>query len=345
MPQNWPFPRGFLPALLPSAFCGWILDTAGVPLGWLMGAAMVTAAIAMSARQISVPKPFQAASQIAVGAVVGLSITPEVAAEILAWAPAMLSVALVGMACATTLAPLLARWGRMKRSTAYFSLLPAGVFEMASIGESHGANPAIISALHSLRVALVVVILPLVLLAFSRGTQIVQTEQPVLPAQTLIAVLAIGTIGGFGARRLNLAAAWLLGALVVIATTTAIGVFSGRFPGWLMPIAQIMFGMTLGARFNRNALAAIPRALAAGIPAVLAMIAIMAVLAGFAGLLMPHPLPTLVLSFSIGGMTEMILTAEALNQNVALIAAFQALRVVIVNAMASIIWRWISSVH
>lgn len=331
--------KGFLLTLAPAALGGALWEALGLPLGWLMGAAVLTGAVAMANVEIKVPKLLYNISLAFLGASVGLAITPDVAALIVVWAPVMVVAAVIGVLAAVLMAPLLARWGRMEHSTAFFSLLPGGVIEMANVGDSHGADRTIIAALHSVRVALVVGVLPLALFAFYDSTDAMAQAIPTLPIFQLLTVFVVGLVGGALAAKSGLPAAWLLGALILVGLVSSFGSFSGRIPEPPLAIVQVLVGMSLGARFKRERLASIPRALAVGLPVLFVIIIGMALAATAVSLALPFSAPTLILCFSIGGMAEMVLTSKALGQNVALVAAFQAVRAVIVNASAGAVWR------
>ncbi|MEM7301307.1 MAG: AbrB family transcriptional regulator [Pseudomonadota bacterium] len=331
--------KRFLLALGPATVGGGLWDALGLPLGWLMGAAVVTGVVAMQNVWITVPKPLYNLSLALLGASVGLSVTPDVAALILVWAPVMVVVAVLAVFAGALMAPLLARWGRMDRGTAFFSLLPGGVIEMANVGDRYGADRTIVAALHAVRVALVVGVLPLTLFAFYDNAVVRAPTNAVPPPFQFALLCTLAAVGGWIADRLNLPAAWLLGALILVGITSSMGSFSGRIPEPLLAAVQVLVGISLGARFKRERLAAIPRALAAGFPVLLLIIGGMALAATTASLALPFSLPTLILCFSIGGMAEMVLTSKALGQNVALVVAFQAVRAVIVNAFAGAVWR------
>ena len=238
-----------LPAI-PAGIAGAALDSLGVPLGWLLGAALVSGALAMSGRRLEVPKALYAGSLAVVGASVGLSISPATAAEIMSWAPVMILAGLAGILLATLLTPILARFGRVTPATAFFSLLPGGVIEMANIGDRYGANRIVIAALHTLRVGLVVTVLPLGLFA---AVPLIADAAPAvsaMPIESLAAVLAIATIGGFLASKVRFPAAWLLGAVILVGAFTASGIVGGVLPGVLVAVAQIVIGMSLGSKFK-----------------------------------------------------------------------------------------------
>lgn len=331
--------RGFALVLVPAALGGALWESLELPLGWLMGAAVVAGAFALANVEITVSKPLLALSLATLGASVGLAITPNVAAAMIAWAPAMVVAAALGMVAAIVMAPVLAGLGQMGRSTAFFSLLPGGVIEMANIGDRYGADRTTVASLHAVRVGLVVGLLPLGLLVIGEPSDAALQATPFLPAPLLAAVICLGLSGGWVATKAGLPAAWLLGALLLVGLVSSFGVFAGRMPEPLLAVVQLLVGISLGARFQRAQLSTIPRALAAGLPVILIIMAFMVAAAVVAGLIMPFALPTLILCFSIGGMAEMVLTAKAHSQNVALVAAFQAMRAVLVNAFAGPIWR------
>lgn len=335
--------RGFMIVLAPAAIGGAVWESLGLPLGWLMGAAILTGAVAMSGFRIEVPKPLYALSLAALGASVGLSITPNVAMTLVVWAPVMIVAAVLGIAAAVGMTPVLSKLGQMEQSTAFFSLLPGGVIEMANVGDRYGANRTIVAALHAMRVGLVVGVLPLILFVLSETTPISIDPTAKLSGLLLVATLLIGTVGGWLATKAGLPAAWLLGALIAVGLVSATGALDGRMPPALLAVVQVFIGISLGARFQRDRLSSIPRALAIGLPVILIIMAVMALVAVSAAQVMPFAVPTLVLGFSIGGMAEMVLTSKALSQNVALVAAFQAVRAVLVNALAGTIWRRFAS--
>ncbi len=334
--------KRFALILSSAALCGALWEMAHFPLGWLMGAAVAAGAFAAFDVAVSVPGPLHKTSLAVLGASVGLAVTPEVAAAMAGWIPVMLAAAFAGMLAAAAAAPALARIGGMSRSTAFFSLLPGGIIEMADIGERFGADRAVISVLHAARVGLVVGLLPAALF-LAAGAEPTPRDEVAPGGWTaaLLPVVAAGLLGGWLGSLAGLPAAWLLGAVILVGILSSFGGLPGRVPEELLAAVQVLVGVQLGARFRRSRLAAVPRALMAGLPAILAIMFVMAALSAAAGLAMPFTFSTLALCFSIGGMAEMVLTSKALGQNVALVAAFQAVRGVVVNATAGTLWRWI----
>ena len=330
--------KGFLIALVPAAIGGAIWSGLGLPLAWLMGAAIATGLISFSGVKVSLPKLLYRPSLAVIGAGVGLTITPDVAIQMLRWFPLMAIMGFAGVVLALIFTPLVARKGGISHSTAFFSLMPGGVIEMANIGGPHGADRTTIATLHAIRVALVVGILPLGLFLVFPQTGAAFATAP-LSLMALIIVLIVALLGGFVGQRYKLPASWLLGALLAVAALTASGSVEGQIPELLMAVAQIIVGMSLGAKFEREKLRKLPRAMAVGGAALLLIIISMAFIGILFSQFLPMDAPTMVLAFSIGGLAEMVLTARFLELDMAMVAAFQATRAVLVNSFAGAIWN------
>ncbi|MEM8977924.1 MAG: AbrB family transcriptional regulator [Pseudomonadota bacterium] len=338
--ERLPYP-GFAKALVPAAIGGAIWASLGLPLAWLMGAAVITGLMSFWGLEIDLPKVLYRPSLAVIGAGVGLTITPAVALEIARWFPLMAVMGFAGVVLAAIATPLVARKGQMETSTAFFSLMPGGVIEMANIAEPHGADRTTIATLHAIRVALVVGLLPLGLyLLFPQNGA--AEALVTLAAVPLAITLLMALLGGWIGMRLKIPASWLLGALLAVAVLTASGAVEGQIPSALMAVAQVIVGISLGAKFKRERLKRLPRAMAVGTVALTTIIAAMAALGVLVSQFVPMTAPTMVLAFSIGGLAEMVLTARALELDMAMVAAFQSIRAVLVNSFAGLIWSRLS---
>ena len=82
-----------------------------------MGAAMVAGAMAACGFRLQLPKAIHSIALIVVSSGVGLTITPEVGASLLAFAPLMFVVAFLGIAFAVLLTPFFAKTARLLNSS------------------------------------------------------------------------------------------------------------------------------------------------------------------------------------------------------------------------------------
>jgi len=116
-------------------------------------------------------------------------------------------------------------------------------------------------------------------------------------------------------------------------------------PKELTDFAQLMFGLVLGARYERAFFARyklfIPFAL---LNSVFIVVASAAAGAGLAWLF-DLPIATMIIATSPGGLAEMTILAQALHISVPLVVAFHFFRVVVVNMgtqyiYTSTAWMW-----
>lgn len=333
--------RNFLLSVIGATAGGWGWAALGLPLGWLMGAALVTAALSLSGLSVVLPKVMQRGGLIVLASATGLVVTPSVLQSLLNWLPVMVVAVALSIGLAIPMTRLYVRLGGLDPATAFFSLLPGGVIEMANIGDRFEANRAVISAMHAIRVGLIVLILPTLAAVLSKGggSVIVPQALPSLDWLYLLAVLAVGVAAGMVAARINMPAGWFLGPLAAVAAVSATGwVPSGTLPQELLIIAQICVGMGLGCKFRRETLAAVPRAIITGLPVMLGIGGIVALSALAASMLLETSAATLLLGTAGGGIAEMVITAKSMHEEVALVAGFHTLRAFFVNLCAGPLW-------
>ena len=230
-----------------------------------------------------------------------------------------------------------ARW----RCTTYFAGAIGGASEMTLIAERHGARTDLVASAHSLRVTLVTVTLPFVAQWWGvTGLDPAGLVSGPVRADGL-AWLALWTgLGALVMHRLGRANPWFMGALLVTMGISLSGVVLSALPSALTEWAQLVIGISLGVRFRPSFVQAAPRWLAS---VALASFSMMALCAGFAGLMAPLtgvPLITLVLGTAPGGIAEMAITAKVLALGVPIVTAFQVCRLVAVLVLAEPVYRW-----
>jgi uncharacterized membrane protein AbrB (regulator of aidB expression) len=127
--------------------------------------------------------------------------------------------------------------------------------------------------------------------------------------------------------------------MVLMALLSGSGILEAREPGILLATAQILLGLSLGARFKRATVTRLPRALTAAIPVMAAHAGAMLGLAFVLHGIFAFDLATTVLSLATGGSAEMVLTAQSVDADAALVAAYQLMRGVLGNGLAGLIYK------
>ena len=203
---------------------------------------------------------------------------------------------------------------------------------------------ALVAAAHSLRLLIVVVVIPFAMVWAKGwwGLQAIELApsgpRPVV-ATGLLALAAATGAGGWLLRRAGRANPWFMGALLVAMGLTMAGVEWSAMPAGLSNAAQLVIGVSLGVRFSPAFLRTAPRWLAAVAAGTLVLMGLCAgfgvTLAWATGL---HP-ATLILGTSPGGITEMAITAKVLQLGVPVVTALQVCRLVAVLLLVQPCYR------
>lgn len=326
-----------------AALAGAMAQALHSPLPWLIGPLLATAAASALGAPLAASHRLRNAGQWIIGTALGLYFTPAVLGVVGRLAPAIA----LGVAWALLLGYGFYRflmWAERGRdvlaSSAFFGAAIGGASEMALLAEREGAQVDRVAAAHSLRVLIVVVLIPFSYLALGvhGADPAMQALRGVQPAG-LAALLLATAAGGALMQRLRVPNPWVLGALAVAATLTGAGIEWSALPRPLANAAQLAIAVTLGTRFTPASLRAAPRWLGAVALGTLVMIVLSA---GFAALLAwgwsLHP-ATVLLATSPGGITEMAITASVLGLGVPVVTAFHVVRYAAVLVLTGPLWR------
>jgi membrane AbrB-like protein len=312
-----------------------------VPLPWMIGPLLLTAALTLRGVPVVSSARLRNGGQALIGVALGLYFTPVVVALLISLAPAITITALWALAMGWGFYRFLLHLNGGDRTSAFFAAAIGGASEMAVLAERHGGQVDRVAASHSLRVLMVVVLIPFAFQAWG-----VHGADATLPAVQdveplgLLLLLAASACGVALLARLRVPNPWVLGALLVVAVLTARGVHLSALPRWASNAGQLFIGVALGARFTPSFAHTAPRWMGSVAAGTLLMIAASAVFAwGLARLTGLFP-ATLMLAAAPGGIAEMAITAKVLQLGVPLVTAFQAVRYVAVILLTVPLYRW-----
>ncbi len=306
-----------------ALLCTWI----GTPLPWMIGPLFASAGARVLGVGLVCPVPLRQAGQWVIGTVLGLYFTPAVL-QILGTYVGLIALAVVfALGLGVAGGWLLHRLSGTDRTTAFFAMAIGGASEMANQGERHGAVVERVAAAHSLRIMLVVAIIPFGL-QFSgvHGVDAYAPAARVVDYSGLLLLVLATCVGAWLLARLKWPNAWVIGPLAVAIGLTASGISLSAVPEWIVNWGQLFIGISLGTRFTPAFLHAAPRYL--GSVAICALSAIL-LAAGFGwGLaqLSGMHVATAILATSPGGIAEMSLTAKTLQLGVPIVTAFHVTR-------------------
>lgn len=331
-------------ALAAAFLCAWLRT----PLPWMIGPLLATSLASLLGAPTRSWPPLRNAGQWLIATALGLYFTPQVTALVasLWWA------ILLAIGWALGLGWAFGRWLHARHAqriggdpaaawaTTYFSGSIGGASEMTLLAERENGRSDLVAAAHTVRLMLVTLLVP-----FAFQYSGLHGLDPTLPgARTveyggLALLLGCCLAGAWLMSKTGRANPWFMGALLVSMGITMAGLEWSAMPRALTNAAQLVIGVSLGVRFQREFLHAAPRWL---LDVALGTVAMILVCAGFALLLSwgthLHP-ATLVLGTSPGGIAEMAITAKVLQLGVPVVTAFQVCRLVAVLVLVAPLYR------
>ena len=224
--------------------------------------------------------------------------------------------------------------------TSFFGMAIGGASEMAVLAERHGGQVERVAAAHSLRIMLVVLIVPLLLNAFD-----IHGLDPYVPIAREFswggfALLAAVTGGAaLAMRRLGSPNSWMIGPLLAAAVVTSMGLTWSSLPVPVVNAGQLLIGIGLGTRFTPEFFESAPRFLGAVAAITLVYLVIAAVFGWLLSVGSGLHWSTAIVATTPGGIGEMALTAKALRLGVPIVTAFHAIRMAAVVLSVGITYR------
>ncbi len=311
-----------------------------VPLAWMIGALIGTAALAWNGRA-EVPPWARPAALVLLGLGLGQTFSGPVLAALVASLPTIMIASALAILVGFAITPLFVRMAGTDAHTGFFSAVPGGVIVMAVLAQRAGASVPAVTLSQTLRVIVVVLLFPpLILLAAPHGdASAFNTPRIALDPAWLAALALAGTAAALVFRRFGLANPWMMGPCLLAITLSATGTLPSSVPMEIVNGAQIAMGATLGSRMTRSFLLSSKRLAWVSLLSAFALSVLLGLLAVPVAWLGGLPLPAVELGMAPGGMPEMAVTAKAMDMAVPLVLSFHLTRTVFCNLFIGPAWR------
>lgn len=332
--------RPVVAGLAACGAAGALCQTFGTPLPWMIGPLLAMALLRFSGAEVTAPRGAREAGQIIIATALGLYFTPLVAQEVLGRWELLVAAALFATALAYIGALPISRLTDTDRTTAFFASVPGGATEMAILGERFGAKPDRIALAQSLRILLVVILVPFAFtFAGVHGSDVAIPVTRDTNAQGFTMLFACTTVGGILMSRLRVPNGWLLGALAVSIGLTASGIQWSAVPTPLSNAGQLMLGCALGSRFEREFMRRAPKFVLVVCISTVVAIGLSAIFGAGIAQASGLAMPTMILATAPGGIAEMCITAKVLQLGVPMVTAAHVTRVIMLVTTTAPIFR------
>lgn len=310
---------------------GGLLAAIGAPAPWLAGAMLATAFAGLAGAPVLMLQPVRNAAFVVLGLQIGASFTLDSLASIAKW-PVSLIILLLTLAGLVTAGQyVLTRGFGWDGKTAFFACKPGALTMALAMAEHYGADVARVAATQSLRLFLLVALLPMLAGQMSDGVMPATSSGPAASPAVMAGILAIGSVAGYLFHRFGAPAGFLLGAMIANAGLHLGELVTGGVPDLLVIPAFVCLGMMVGVRFKDFGLVLLRKVMTAGFASFLVSVAIAAVGALATAALTGLPLLATLLAFAPGGLEVMTILAFALGVNPAFVATHQLVRFVSLN--------------
>ena len=225
---------------------------AGLLLPWMTGAMCATTVASLAGVPLAVPVRLRTAMIAVFGLMLGSAFTPDVVDKLPQWPASLAAMAAFVVIVGAFLYFVLRRWAGFSVPTAYFSASPGGLSQMVLIGTAMGGDERTISLMHTVRLMLTVLVIPLwfrIFEGYVPGTRGGNSWFSGVDAGEA-AILGVCAVAGVWlAAKIRLPAPQLVGPTVLSAAVHLAGISEAGPPDALVAAAQVVLGTGLGCRF------------------------------------------------------------------------------------------------
>lgn len=323
-----------------GALGGWLAHLAHLPLAWMLGALFLAMLASLAGLPVLVPLWVRARAMVLVGLFLGESFDGLTLAQLAQW-PLSVAGAVLYVPVAASAAYVYYRHvARQTPITAVCSAIPGGLTAVVLISEALGADERRVALAQVFRIAIVICMAPVIafgLLGFTQPGGQVLDGRALIDPEAFLVLLGAAILATLLLGRLGVPVPFLLGPLIVSAVLRMGGVIEGVLPAWLVEVALVVTGASIGTRFHgiRWGEWAAFGALSLGGTAVL--MAVSAVFAfGVAALTTVDPFAAL-LAFAPGGVAEMSLIALAIDADPGYVAVMHVVRIAFILAVVPVV--------
>jgi membrane AbrB-like protein len=311
--------------LLVAAAGGGLAMLAGLPAAWLSGAMIAVTAASLGRLDTRLPMPMIGFAFLLIGTALGAGLTPELLASLAAWPFSLAVLALSVVFVTLAVRSFLRRVAGWDAETAFFAAIPGALSYVIAVASATGADLRKVAVSQSVRIFLLVAVLPPVIVAIEGGGPTASTAR-VASAAELGVLLAASLAGGFAFSRLKIPGGLLAGSFAASAALHGSGMVAGTLPAPAIVAGFLLLGALIGSRFAGTGLRYLIGILAASLGAFLVATVVALTAAVLVSRTVTVPIDQAIVAFAPGGLDAMMSLALALHMDTAFVAAHQFAR-------------------
>ncbi|WP_340372862.1 AbrB family transcriptional regulator [Peribacillus sp. FSL E2-0218] len=334
-----------------SSMGGFLLSLTGLSIGWMIGTFLAAALLSFlrpsllnhAEKKRGVPKYWLLIGQCILGIELGQKINLSFLHIFREHWMTIILMLLISIIFSLLSGFILWKYSKTDMLTSFFGTAPGGLSAMPGIAEEVGANTAVVSIIQTMRVFLVILIIPLIVSSWpgSHADQVVYPTQTAAPFEMgkllwTMLLIVVACSGHQLAKYLKFPAPWLIGSMVGVAIfQSSASFYMGHdivswWPHAVMIVSQVFIASSIGGRFQRDMFIGLKRTIIVALLSTIGLIFSMIMCAFIVSKVTGIALITTVLAFAPGGIAEMTTTSILMGADSTFIIAVQVLRIIIV---------------
>lgn len=329
--------------LLIGALGGGIAHLLHVPLAWMLGSLFFCMGASLAGAPVEVPLWLRANFLIPVGLFLGESFDGLRGAELVLW-PATLIGAILYVPVAGGAAYVFYRRAACQDPlTAICSAVPGGLTAVILISEELGGDERAVALSQSLRITLVIFAAPIVafgLLGFTAPSAEMMEARAHIGLGEAALLLAGALAATWGLDRAGMPIPYFIGPILASAPLRMLGLVDGALPHWIVEIALVVTGASIGCRFAGTTLSAWLRVAGATVLGTGILLAVTVVFAAGATAAVGVDFFAALLAYAPGGIAEMSLIAIAIDADPGFVAVHHVTRIVFILMAMPLFALW-----
>ncbi len=330
----------WLATLTLGALGGGLFAWLGMPAGWLSGALVITALAALCGAPISVEPHLRLGTYIVLGTSMGSAITPDTLQGVTTWPVTMAVLLLSVPIMMIVVVAYLEKCAGWDRRSAFFAAAPGALSTVLIMAESSGADTRRVVFGQSLRLFVLVALLPAALGGMGHQPAGVLPINPVVPDwQSMVLSLAVGIGGAALAELVRFPGGSMVGAMLASGLVHGLGLIEGRLPDFFLIAGFVVLGANMGSRFAGTRVDTLLRFLVDATAALMIAIAVAVLFAFLGAWASGEPVTKVLVAYVPGALEAMTIMAFVLGLDPAFVAAHHLMRFVGLALLIPVIAR------
>ncbi len=306
-----------------------------IPLPYVVGPMFINMAVSLAFPQITlwVPAWLKLASLMVIGALFGMTVTPDLIHHIPQWWPTMLLI-VVFVVLAVGSVTLFMRAMGYDMVTSYFSSTPGGMIAAIAMSSAYHADVRTVSLTQSIRMIVTVFTIPIAFRLFAdyhpTDAVAVALKATNVEMRDVLIGIAAAIAGYYAGKLIRVPSPHMFGPMIGVAAVNLTGMLHLQFPDPLVAAAQVIIGAEVGSSFAGIRVRQVARGLMTGVAAGFIMLGVGVGCALIAHVITDIPSTQLILAFAPGGFAEMALVAFGLGSDLTFVIFHQLVRYILV---------------